>query len=71
MLNFFKHYQLAFYKTHIFTYVLNFRLFNFTTYLTTRVSNHMSVFFLQLNALINKNIVVLNRVFFVEVIFKR
>ena len=71
MLYFFKNYHLDLYKTNILLYVLNFRLFNFTAYLSTKVSSHMSIYFFQLSSLVSKNIIVFNRTYFIELIFKR
>jgi len=71
MLNFFKNYYLDLYKTNILSFVLNFRLFNFIAYLSTRVSSHMNIFFYQLDRLISKNIIIFDRVFFIELLLKR
>ncbi len=71
MLFFFKNYYLDSYKINILSYVLNFRLFNFTAYLSTKVSSQMSIFFFQISSLISKNIIIFDRMFFIELIFKR
>jgi len=55
----------------LLTIPLNFYLFSLTTYLSKRASAAMSLFIFQLSSLVQKNIVVFDRAFFVELLFKR
>ena len=70
MLKFLNNLYLDSLKYNSLSLILNFRLLNFSSFLAKKASSTMSILCLQLSTLVNKDIVVFSRSFFLELFFK-